>query len=92
MVLWAKRKKQMPVYFLDWFFDTPDISKIPTAAMSVANMSLGFAHLHEVDKAKLKNVISKFSYLTVRDNWTRTAVNDHIFGGQNFVELLNPIR
>ena len=87
---YGETEKQMPVYFLDWFFETPDIANIPTAAMSVANMSLGFAHLNEVDKAKLKNVISNFSCLTVRDNWTRTAVNEHIFAGENCVELLNP--
>lgn len=87
---YGSRHKEMPVYFLDWLFDTPDISHVPAATMSVANMSKGFKHLNKEAINKLKDVIPKFSYLTVRDGWTREAVNKHVFGGKNVVENLNP--
>jgi|GEM_PF-1067146 len=87
---YSKRNKEMPVYFLDWLFNTSDISHIPAATMSVANMSKGFKHLGQEEITQLKDVITKFSYLTVRDNWTRRAVNKHIFGGKNIVDVLNP--
>jgi len=87
---YSKRNREMPVYFLDWLFETSDISNIPAATMSVANMSNGFKHLNQEELVKLRNIIPKYNYLTVRDNWTKDTINKHIFYGNNFINILNP--
>jgi len=84
------RYNEIPVYFMRWLFDTPDINQIPVATMSVANMSNGFRHLEQNIKNDLKRLISKFSFLSVRDEWTRYAVNNHIFNGEDFIKIINP--
>ncbi|MDY0222805.1 MAG: polysaccharide pyruvyl transferase family protein [Desulfobacterium sp.] len=85
-----KDRKEVPAYFMDWLFETPDIANIPVASMSVANMSGGYDHLSEDLKQQLRNSISKFTALTVRDDWTKESVNRHLFSGKQVVQTINP--
>jgi len=86
----SKTLSDLPVYFCDWLFKTPEIANIPVASLSVANMSGGFRHVTSENLALLRECISKFSYLTVRDRWTQKAVNDHIFNGKNIINVISP--
>jgi len=87
---WSKELKEMPPYFLDWLIETPSISKIPSAIMSVANMSNGFKHLTREERQHLKNVIEHISFVSVRDKWTKYVINRDIFNGDEYIKILNP--
>jgi len=87
---WPKKQKDIPVYFLDWLFSTPQINHIPAASMSVANMSAGFKHLDKGLREQTKNAISQFRYLSVRDEWTKDVINNHLFKSKEIVQIVNP--
>ncbi len=87
---WSKELKDMPPYFLDWLIETPSISKIPSAIMSVANMSNGFKHLSLKEREHLKNLIEHMSFVSVRDKWTKYVINRDIFNGDEYIKILNP--
>lgn len=86
----ASQAEEIPAYFMDWLFSDQKISMIPVAAMSVANMTNGFRHLSKQTLLKLGDCIKRFSHLTVRDDFTRSSINRHIFSGEEIITTLNP--
>lgn len=81
---------EIPLYFMQWLFESDKIKKIPVASMSVAHMGKGFLHLDKDLRRQIRNAIDNFTYITVRDKWTQHVVNKHLFNGQNKVVHLNP--
>ncbi len=78
------------IYFAQWLFEEPDLAHIPVVAMSAAHMGNGFDSLNTEHRETLSGCLRKFSYLTVRDEWTRHVINRDLFNGQPFVERINP--
>ncbi|MBN1604004.1 MAG: polysaccharide pyruvyl transferase family protein [Chitinispirillaceae bacterium] len=72
-------KSDIPAYFMDWLFESPEIANIPVFSISVANMTGGFKNVSIAQKNKLKECISKFYFLSVRDKWTKQTINKHLF-------------
>lgn len=87
---YGPRHTKIPIYFMDWLFRSNRICNIPVASMSVAHMGKGFLHLNNNKLEQVRNAIDKFSYITVRDEWTQKVINQHLFKGQNRVVHLNP--
>lgn len=78
------------VYFANWLFnDTELASKTKVTSMSAAHMGNGFTNLNEVDKLAIKNSLKLFSYISVRDVWTRDKINQDIFGGEEYVTAVS---
>lgn len=65
-------------------------SKFPhVVAMSAAHMGQGFSNLSSNLRNQLKNCLEKYSYISVRDEWTRKKINEDIFG-HDYVKIINP--
>ncbi len=78
------------VFFAQWLFREPTIAGIPVVSMSPAHMGDGFIHMNDEQKNTLRECLSGFSFLTVRDNWTRYVINRDLFDGIPFVRRINP--
>ena len=78
------------IYFAQWLFDNPALAHIPVVSMSAAHMGDGFSNLGEAQRKTLADCLRKFSYLSVRDEWTRHVINRDLFNGQSIVEKINP--
>lgn len=78
------------VFFAQWLLDYPDISGIPVVSMSAAHMGSGFAGLSLDKRNKIRELLEKFQYVSVRDEWTRHVINRDIFNGETFVKTINP--
>ena len=78
------------IYFAQWLFEDPSLAHIPVVAMSPAHMGDGFGDLDQQQRSLLSDCLKKFSFLTVRDEWTRHVLNRDIFNGQDYIELINP--
>lgn len=85
-----RQPKDENIYFAQWLFENSDISHIPVVSMSPAHMGGGFKTLNEKQRIAVAECIKKFSYLTVRDEWTRYVVNRDLFEGNPFIERINP--
>lgn len=75
------------VFFADWMFK----KKVhpPVVAMSAAHMGCGFKNIPHNLSVRLKDCLEKFSFIAVRDEWTRKKINDDIFAS-DFVKNINP--
>jgi len=87
---YSPKRTKIPVYFMDWLFQSDKICNIAVASMSVAHMGKGFLHLDNNKREQVCNAIDKFTYITVRDKWTQRVVNKHLFKGDKRVVHLNP--
>lgn len=87
--VWRK-PKDGNVYFAEWLFSTDELSSIPVASMSPAHMGNGFKDLSEEERVSLAGCLEKFSYISVRDTWTRKVINRDLFGGKEVVDCINP--
>jgi hypothetical protein len=78
------------IYFATWVFDTPDLaSTMKVASMSAAHMGNGFSELNASEREVIKDCLEHFSYISVRDTWTRDKINHDIFGNQEYVQIIN---
>ena len=82
--------KDDDVYFCKWLFSDKRISNVPVASMSVAHMGNGFSKLAEEHRNSIAECLRKFTFLTVRDDWTSTVVNRDLFNGEEVVNTINP--
>lgn len=82
--------KDDDVYFCKWLFSDKRISSVPVASMSVAHMGNGFSKLAEEHRYSIAECLRKFTFLTVRDDWTSTVVNRDLFNGEEVVNTINP--
>lgn len=78
------------IYFAKWLFDNPDLATtVKVASMSAAHMGNGFSDLNASERETIKDCLERFSYISVRDTWTRDKVNQDIFSNQEYVQLIN---
>ncbi len=75
------------IFFADWLLNEPDHPFV--VAMSAAHMGQGFKSLPETLKKRIKDDLEKFSFISVRDEWTRKKINEDIIK-RNFVKYINP--
>lgn len=78
------------IYFAEWLFENPNLSRIPVASISPAHMGNGFASIPEEKRAVIKKCLSRFKYITVRDEWTKEVINRDLFEGKEFIKNVNP--
>lgn len=78
------------IYFAQWLFERPEFANIKVASISPAHMGNGFVGLDEDAIASLRESLSRFSYITVRDEWTKLMINRDIFSGKDFIKNVNP--
>lgn len=77
------------LYFADWLFSDDRLKDIPVVSLSAAHMGNGFTGLPAKSKARLKHDLSQFTFITVRDTWTRQKMNEDIFGAE-YIKHINP--
>lgn len=85
------------IYFAQWLFRPEEIHGTRVASLAPAHMSAstsrrggGFSALPEAQRQAIGDCLRRFSYITVRDEWTRTVINRDIFHGQDFVRDICP--
>jgi len=88
---WDFKKDGLPVFFMDWLFEEPQLVSTAVASISVAHMGNGFKHLDADIRAKLAHSIRKFSVVNVRDRWTQAAVIDLVGKKQKIHISADPV-
>lgn len=78
------------IFFANWLFNTPELSGVSVASISPAHMGNGFSLLDDKTKNTIKECLSRFKFITVRDEWTKHVINRDIFGGYQIVQHINP--
>lgn len=79
------------IFFCKWLFDDQELNKhLKVASMSPADMGGGYAKLPEETKQDIRACLEQFSHVTVRDNWTKKAINNQIFNRRDFVKTVIP--
>lgn len=71
--VWRRPDKDN-VFFAKWLFENEKTAHIPVVSMSAAHMGNGFRHLDDQQKRDISNSLTKFKYLSVRDQWTRSVI------------------
>lgn len=61
-------------FWLNWTFDKGAKVK-KRGFLSVSSMGTNYAKLSSAKKSEMKNYLSKFNVISVRDNWTKKMVN-----------------
>lgn len=87
--VWRYKNGEL-TYFMEWLFRDKMIANIPVVAMSAAHMGNGFKRIPVKQRIAIKDCLSQFKYISVRDFWTMKIINRDIFKGQEFVRILNP--
>lgn len=82
--------KDNDIFFAKWLFEDEQLKHIPVVSLSAAHMGNGFQSLSEQERGAIKEYIEGFSYITVRDDWTKTVVNRDLFSGKEVIKILNP--
>ncbi len=78
------------VYFADWAFSLPQTHSVRVSSLAPAHMGKGFMQLSTETRNNIKKSLTRFSYLSVRDEWTRNVINRDIFCGEEKVKSLCP--
>ena len=82
--------KDNNIFFAEWLFKDDRIRDIAVCSISAAHMGIGFTDQRAEGIKSIHDCLTKFKYITVRDSWTRDVLNRDIFGGENFVKVVNP--
>lgn len=75
------------LFFADWLMNVPVRPQV--VAMSAAHMGQGFKFLPETLKKRMKEDLKKFSFISVRDEWTQKKINQDILE-QHLIKHINP--
>lgn len=78
------------IYFAQWLFNEASIQNISVASISAAHMGNGYMGVSAETRLHIQDCLTKFKYITVRDDWTRVALNRDVFSGKEFVKVVNP--
>lgn len=78
------------IFFAQWLFCDPTLAGIPVVSMSPAHMGDGYNRMNDEQKDTIRECLKSFTFVTVRDNWTRYVINRDLFNGTPFVRLINP--
>lgn len=87
--VWRTPKEEC-IYFASWIFENGSVlNKISVSAMSAAHMGDGFYMLDKNTRSLIKKSLEQFSYISVRDSWTRDCLNRDIFDNQEVIKNIN---
>lgn len=78
------------IYFAKWLFKDKTLQNTSVASISAAHMGNGYMDASADARQDIHNCLSKFKYITVRDKWTRDALNRDIFLNKTVVKVINP--
>ncbi|MBQ8694458.1 MAG: polysaccharide pyruvyl transferase family protein [Bacteroidaceae bacterium] len=78
------------IFFAKWLFECPELADVPVISMSAAHMGNGFTNISEKKRKSIKDCLDRFSFISVRDAWTRDMINRDIYNGENKVKTINP--
>lgn len=88
--VWNKRNtERLMVFCGKWLFESDLAGKVQVVSMSPAFMGTTYRDLPLAVKQSFRHCLEKFTYLTVRDNWTRERINKDIFGC-DYIKNVNP--
>lgn len=88
--IWNKRvREDLRVFSAQWLNDIKIDWGLKVIAISPAFMGYTYSDLSEEEHQSFKKGLENFTFLNVRDNWTKDLVNREIMGGE-FIKLLNP--
>lgn len=87
--VWNKRIREDLFLFTGDWLDENLAKKVKLAALSPAFMGKTYSDLDEELKQRVAKNLKKFSYIAVRDSWTRKCINNDIFKSE-FIQHLNP--
>ena len=89
--VWRELKdKDQYIFFAKWLFDNPTISETPVVSLSAAHMGNGFASFTDDQIKEIRSCLDKFAYITTRDEYTKSIINQKIYGGEERVDAINP--
>lgn len=87
--IWRKPDNQ-DIYWCKWILEDSQLKTIKLASLSPAHMGHGFQDLTIEHREILRHCLEKFSYITVRDAWTKYVINRDLFNGREYVTTVNP--
>lgn len=64
------------IYFAKWLFESQILKRTKVASLSAAHMGSGFMSLPLAHRKTLGKCIQQFNYLSVRDEWTKSKVEE----------------
>lgn len=88
--VWRSPQDEEDIFFAKWLFEDKALSSVSVISMAAAHMGAGFTKLTKEHKDSLRESLSKFKYITVRDRWTAEVVNKDIFEGVTKVDKIIP--
>lgn len=86
--VWRSEKNNL--FFLSAVVNNKELTFCKVASMSAAHMGTGFANMEIQEREKIANALQRYSFISVRDEWTAKMINRDIFNGENFVKNINP--
>lgn len=87
--VWNKRIKEDLLLFTGDWLDEELAKKVKLVALSPAFMGKTYADLNEDLKVRVAKNLLKFSYIAVRDSWTRHCLNNDILKSE-YIKDINP--
>ena len=88
--IWNKRVRgDLSVFSAQWLNDVKIDWNIKVIAISPAFMGNTYSDLSEEERQSFKKGLENFTFLNVRDSWTKEIVNREIMGCE-FINTLNP--
>ena len=87
--VWNKRITEDLLLFTGDWLDEELAKKVKLVALSPAFMGKTYADLDENLKIRVFKNLQKFSYIAVRDSWTRRCLNNDIFRSE-YIKYINP--
>lgn len=87
--VWNKRITEDLLLFTGDWLDEELAKKVKLVALSPAFMGRTYADLNEELKKRVAKNLQKFSYIAVRDSWTRSCLNNDIFRSE-YIKNINP--
>ena len=88
--IWNKRvREDLFVYSAQWLIGVNLKRDLKIIGISPAFMGDSYLDLTKEERESFKRGIQRFTYLNVRDSWTRDIVNREIMGS-DYIHILNP--
>ena len=78
------------IFFAKWLFEDKSLSSVSVISMAAAHMGNGYSKLTKEHREAIRDSLSKFKYVTVRDRWTADVINRDIFNGEKYVNTIIP--
>lgn len=85
-----RQPKDENIYFAQWALNDPELAHVKVVSMSPAHMGDGFKNSSQEQRSAISDCLKKFSFISVRDDWTRYVINRDLFDDEPFVSHINP--